>query len=231
MAQLLSPFTFHLSPAYRLPPTAYNEFVVTRFGTFAFDPAQRRLLQGRTVVALSPKAFDLLELLLTAAPAVVSKPRIVERLWPNTYVGEGSLYNVVSELRRALGGEGAVRTSPRFGYSLAIPLQRPRADAFYRLRYAAGTFVLGPGENLLGRSDDATVVIDGAGISRIHARVVVDGQTATIEDLGSKNGTFVAGKRVGEPTPLADGDSIHLGDTMLSIEYCCRSATTRTAGS
>ena len=67
-------------------------------------------------------------------------------------------------------------------------------------------------DNSLGRSAGCDVVIDEDGVSRDHARIVMNGRRATIEDLESRNGTFVNGRRV-ERQVLADGDRIKLGPT------------------
>jgi pSer/pThr/pTyr-binding forkhead associated (FHA) protein len=72
-------------------------------------------------------------------------------------------------------------------------------------------WVLGDGENILGRDEGVAIRIDGAGVSRHHARIMVRSGRATIEDLGSKNGTFCGETRVTSPRALADGDVIRLG--------------------
>ena len=59
------------------------------------------------------------------------------------------------------------------------------------------------------------------GVSRRHARIVVRGAEAAVEDLGSKNGTFLEDKRVDGPTPLADRDRVRLGHTVL-VYRCAR---------
>jgi pSer/pThr/pTyr-binding forkhead associated (FHA) protein len=74
-----------------------------------------------------------------------------------------------------------------------------------------GEFGLDEGENLIGRDADCTVCIRSTTVSRHHARIVVRGQEALVEDLGSKNGTFLCGARVDRPTPLKDGDALQIG--------------------
>ncbi len=54
-------------------------------------------------------------------------------------------------------------------------------------------------------------------MSRRHARILVEHDRATIEDLGSKNGTFVRGQRISAPTPLAAGDVIRLGRVTMKL--------------
>jgi pSer/pThr/pTyr-binding forkhead associated (FHA) protein len=58
-------------------------------------------------------------------------------------------------------------------------------------------------------------------VSRHHARIVVRGGEVAVEDLGSKNGTFVGDRRVAGPTPLADRDRLRLGRTVL-VYRCAR---------
>ena len=78
-------------------------------------------------------------------------------------------------------------------------------------------FALFQGPNVIGRAPDADVRIPSGKVSRHHARIVVDGDTAVVEDLDSKNGTFLAGARVEGPTPLADGDELRLGQMVAAL--------------
>jgi pSer/pThr/pTyr-binding forkhead associated (FHA) protein len=84
------------------------------------------------------------------------------------------------------------------------------------------------GETLFGRDDDAAIWIDDAGVSRRHARIVVDGGRATLEDLGSKNGTFVNGTRVARPVRLTDGDRIQVGRATLVFRELSQVRSTQT---
>ena len=76
---------------------------------------------------------------------------------------------------------------------------------------------LAEGESVLGRARDAEIWIDAHGVSRNHARITVAGQDATVEDLGSKNGTFVRGERITTPYRLADGDQLRLGSVVITF--------------
>ena len=88
----------------------------------------------------------------------------------------------------------------------------------YRLVFADREVALRPGENLLGRVDDLR------GLDRVADRVPsprsdhrgAEGR-AILEDLDSKNGTFVGGERISSPTPLAHGDVIRLGRISVRI--------------
>src|SRR5580765_3509782 len=74
-----------------------------RFGAFTLDLDTRQLLTGDHVVHIAPKAFDLLTALVLDRPKVLSKKVLLERLWPDTFVSEANLSNILSEVREALG--------------------------------------------------------------------------------------------------------------------------------
>ena len=74
-----------------------------------------------------------------------------------------------------------------------------------------------PGENLLGREAGAVAWLDSASVSRRHARIVIAGEKATLEDLGSRNGTRLRDREVKGPVPLADGDPIELGSVLMTF--------------
>jgi hypothetical protein len=127
-----------------------------QFGDFAADFDSRQLWRGAAAVAVGPKAFELLELLVRSRHRALSKAQIRAELWPRTFVSESNLTSVVNELRTALG-------------------DRAKGARYVRTVY------------------------------------VVERERATLEDLGSKNGTFVGGTRIVSPQELADGDAILLG--------------------
>ena len=91
------------------------------FGDFALDLESRQLVRAGTPVSLSPKAFQLLGLLVEGHPKALSKTELQDRLWPGTFVVEKNLTNLVSEIREALGDDPAsprfIRTVHRFGYA------------------------------------------------------------------------------------------------------------------
>jgi DNA-binding winged helix-turn-helix (wHTH) protein len=75
---------------------------MARFGSFVLDSARRQLRRNGSVVHLTPKAFDLLAMLVAEAPRVVPKAELHERLWPGTFVTDATLVGLVKEVRRAL---------------------------------------------------------------------------------------------------------------------------------
>jgi DNA-binding winged helix-turn-helix (wHTH) protein len=207
--------------------------VSVRFGRFVFDEPSRELTAGGRPVPLSPKAFELLALLLRARPRALSKAELRDRLWPDTFVGETSLSRVVGEIRRALGdraGEARfVRTVQRFGYAFAGDVSDDRGSARSgavaetagsgcALMWGERLVPLLPGENVVGREPGCTVTIRSDLVSRRHARIVVSGERATLMDLGSKNGTLLGGRPIGREAELADGDEIRIGPALLV--YC-----------
>jgi DNA-binding winged helix-turn-helix (wHTH) protein len=194
-----------------------------RFGEFVFDTGTRQLWRRKEERNLGRKAFDLLELLIQRRPNVVSKETLHDQLWPGTFVSGSTLATVVGEVRAALGDDPA---SPRFlrtvhgvGYAFcgeaseeAAPAARDTSGKLsYRLLFEDREISLRPGENLLGRVDDGVLWIDSPSVSRRHARIRVEGGRATLDDLGSKNGTFCRGERVSSSVVLSDGDEIRLG--------------------
>jgi DNA-binding winged helix-turn-helix (wHTH) protein len=204
-----------------------RETVRVRFGDFAFDDGRRELRGPSGPVPLSPKAFAALLALLERRPDAVSREDLRDRLWPKTYVADTSLRRVVAELRAALGDDESrprfIRNVRGFGYAFCGEAEedtgaRHRAaesSITCRLEWGRREIALHEGENLLGRSDDALVVIDSASVSRRHARIVMADGKVTIEDLGSKNGTTVSGRRIYKPTELEGGDQIELGSVKM----------------
>jgi DNA-binding winged helix-turn-helix (wHTH) protein len=196
--------------------------VKVRLGECEVDLGRRELSRGGRPVHLTPKAFQLLELLVQKRPDAVSKDEIRERIWPGAFVSGVNLATLVFELRKALGDDTrqprAVRTVRGYGYALcaeeAPPVvgEKSAPASFCRLVGLRREIELTDGENVLGRTPLAVVRIPSTKVSRRHALILVSGGTATVEDLGSKNGTYLGGRKVEGPQPLADGDVIRVGD-------------------
>jgi DNA-binding winged helix-turn-helix (wHTH) protein len=192
------------------------------FGAFTLD-FDRRQLQCRTrPVPLSPKAFDLLQLLVEARPRALSKRELHERLWPATFVSEATLSSLVSEVRHALGERGrkakVIRTLHGYGYAFEAGATTLRTDSgpiSNWVRCDGREIGLRDGEHVVGRGSGVTVELRSPGVSRHHARIVIAGLTATLEDLNSKNGTRICGQSVTAPVQLQDGDEIGIGSFVL----------------
>ena len=207
------------------------------FGDCVFDSGTREVSRGGRVLDLPPKAFALLEILIAHQPNAVSKEEIHGRLWPGTFVSDASVANRVAELRAALGDEAReprfIRTVQRYGYAFCGATTRaPRGRARpspYRLIWKDRELALLPGENLLGRDENAVLWIDDSKVSRRHARISIGESKAVLEDLESRNGTFLGGERIRSAVELADGDLITIGSASFVFRVFQRTATTASA--
>ncbi len=95
----------------------------------------------------------------------------------------------------------------------------------YRLRFLLQEIDLPPGETILGRSATCHVTIEDPLVSRQHARILVQGERASIQDMGSRNGLLVNGKPAGSPVELHDGDRVRIGTQELV--FCAVRAQSR----
>ena len=199
-----------------------------RFGPFTLDLDTRQLTQERREIHLAPKAFELLATLVLDRPKVLAKAVLLKRLWPETFVEEANLSNLVAEIRDALGDRARaplfVRTAHGFGYAFcgdATTLPGRHETGAARptcwLEWDTQRFPLSTGEHVIGRDPDVDVRLEGSTVSRRHARLVVTAEGTVLEDFGSKNGTFRSGERVTSPVPLADGDVIHIGSLLVTF--------------
>jgi DNA-binding winged helix-turn-helix (wHTH) protein len=195
------------------------------FHDLSFDLAGRRVSRGDEEIRLTRKAFDLLAMLVERRPDAVSKEDIHTRLWPDTFVAEITLHSLVSEVRRAIGDDASqpqfIRTMHGFGYAFIAPAAAPAA--FPNRRRVRGWLIRDTdrlqvldGENLFGRGDADVVELPSTTVSRRHARISFE-EEPWIEDLGSKNGTFVGDQQITSRTRLTDGDRVRLGSFLLTF--------------
>jgi len=204
------------------------------FGRFVLDIDRHQLRTGGVEVHLSPKAFQLLTTLVERRPAVLSKSELHEALWPDVFVSDSRLGGVVVELRHALGERAHspsrfIRTVHGVGYAFEGaatvhegPERRAVEPVSCWLALGDTGFALHSGENVLGRDPACDVPLESSSVSRRHARITVLGAEATIEDLHSKNGTFIGDRRVKSRCRLSNGDIVWLGS--LALTYCRNSA-------
>ena len=203
-----------------------------RFGTWTFDAARRELANDGEAVPLSPRAFEALHLLLRSYPAAVSRDALYAHLWPDTIVNLTNLNNVIAEIRSAVHDEEKklVVTKHRFGYAVAVPVADDQTEgggaAPFTMSIAGQTIALRHGDNLIGRSPDAGIALDLPSISRHHAVIHVSGSHATVEDLRSKNGTFVGNRRVETSHELRDRDTVRFGTVCGVFRAVPRGGTT-----
>jgi DNA-binding winged helix-turn-helix (wHTH) protein len=205
------------------------------FGECVLDTGSRQLWRNGAPQEISPKAFQLLEFLLRARPRAVTKEEIHDQLWPRAFVSDSSLPRLAAEIRAAIGDNAKsprlLRTVHRFGYSFfgavtAEATEEPPTATPFRVVWGERQIPLLPGENILGRSAEARVPLDLGRVSRQHARIVVGNGKAVLEDLGSKNGTFVRGQLVTHPALLEDGDEICIGPVVLVFRTSLSNRTT-----
>jgi len=205
------------------------------FADCVLNRSTRQLIRAGVEVPLEPKMFTLLEALIERRPAVVTYNELDELLWPDVYVARTSLTRLVSELRTLLGDAPAdahiIRTVYKTGYAFAAEVKTPGTapassarsrsarpvSAMFKLLTGDRVLTLADGEHIAGRGEECAVVVDATTVSRRHARFIVSAGVATLEDLGSTNGTFVNDVAIRSATRLRDGDEIAFGKARLTL--------------
>jgi DNA-binding winged helix-turn-helix (wHTH) protein len=198
-----------------------------QFGAIAIDTDARQLLRAAQPVHLSPKAFELLEVLIAQRPRAVPKQELYDHLWPSTFVVDANLPVLIREIRAAIGDRqrAIIRTVHRFGYSFAADLRETNAEreegdgAAHMLIAGDKLFRLGRGDNAIGRDPSSAVCIQSSTVSRSHAVITVRGEEAVLTDLGSKNGTAIDGKPLHGSASLRDGSAVRFG--AIEMTYRC----------
>lgn len=206
------------------------------FGDCVLNSETREVFRGGKPLHLQPKAFKLLEVLVERRPKAVSKEELIGLLWPKTFVADGNLARLIAELRETIGDDAHeplfIRTVHSFGYAFqgnAVP--SAGQQSVFKLIWGDREIALSAGKNLLGRDPMAVACIDVASVSRHHARIVVEGEKVTLEDLGSKNGTYIRGRRLKGASALNDGDELRIGTVPLVFRRFASGGTTETAHS
>ncbi len=215
-----------LAPSDMAVPTG-----LVRFGVFEVDLATGELRRKGVKVALTAQAFAVLTALIETPGGLVTREALCARIWPDAVHldFEHGLNKAVHRLRQALGDSTEsprfVETLSRRGYRFIAPIEargqmstadsRMERKSRFRILWGLRVFPLRDGANFVGRGEGTDVVVESVTVSRRHARIVVEGDHATIEDLGSRNGTLVDGRRVTEPTALVDGSAITTGSEQL----------------
>ena len=210
------------------------------FGEHRLDLGSRQLFRGQTELHLSPKAFDLLKLLVEKRPEAVSKAELYDYVWPGTFVTDSNLASLIAELRRVLDDRGRpsrfLRTVHGFGYSFCgqidgAPIAMPQGSGHCWIVWRGLEIPMQDGENIIGRDPAAAVCADLPSVSRRHARIVVSPEGATLEDLGSKNGTRVRNIPVAGVVQLTDLDEIQIGSVRMTLRIMRTDSSTQTLGS
>jgi DNA-binding winged helix-turn-helix (wHTH) protein len=217
-----------------------------RIGDVAVRPAEGSLHRQGDVVHLEPRVMDVLVFLARRAGRVLPHHEILDAVWPDRYVSRSVLTRAIAVLRRELGDDAGapryVETIPKRGYRLVSPVvweHDPDEDLCRQVVGTGARYVLVvdrrevplcDGSHVIGRGVEATIRITSSKASRRHARLMVTDNGLTIEDLGSKNGTVVAGRPVEGILHLRDGDQIIIGSTTVLVcdrAVCSTAAATR----
>ena len=171
-------------------------------------------------ISLEPKAYELLCLFLSRRPKALSKAQIRDVLWPGsssptprspgpspTCVRPWATTRVAPD-SSARSTASATRSAARSNTTAPPPLPLSSGCG---LLWAGREIPLPEGEHLLGRDGECLVRSRSVRVSRRHAKITVTGSRAVLEDLGSRNGTSVSGRRIEGPVELAGGDTIGVG--------------------
>ena len=214
------------------------------FGEFELDVAAFSLRRAGERLKLEKIPMEVLILLVSRKGALVGRKEIRESLWgPRVFVEHDSAINTaIRKIRHALHDDADM---PRFvetvvgkGYRFiaSVAGRSPASDSrgvvfpSHSVLRGKHEFALESGENLLGRDPGAQVRVDHPSVSRRHARIVLRSGRATLEDLESRNGTFVNGLRLDAPTELGHGAVIGLGPITLTFVVRSVSRSTQPMG-
>ena len=186
--------------------------------------------------------MDLLVLLMEHAGELVGRGDIARCLWgTDTFVEvDAGINTSVAKLRRAFRDDPdhphyiatVVGKGYRFVHAITTLHQAPGEPRLgvsrFRVVWNSRSVPLIDGDSVVGRDAGAAVCIDSSSVSRRHAVIRVEADHAVVEDLASKNGTRVNGRRLRGPAPLADGDEILVGAERLVFLAASLSGSTRT---
>jgi DNA-binding winged helix-turn-helix (wHTH) protein len=219
---------------------AENDAVSYTFGPFRLDTRSGELRRGDARVLLTPKVFQLLLTLAANPGKLMAKRELLDMVWADTNVEEGSVTRAITRLRSALNDNAArpqyIETVPRRGYRFVALVEK--VQQFDRIAPSLRVEVvengrrhaLREGDNVIGRATDCEVSIELASVSRHHAIIALNSGQMTVRDLGSKNGTFVCGRRVEGTVPIASGERMRTGSVTLEISSSSPDSLTATSG-
>ena len=201
-------------------PESGEQTSLFRFGAFTFDCGSHLLLREGMEQHLSPKARQLLHILLLNRSRAVSRQELYDALWPATFVCETNLNTVINEIRRALDDTSTrfIRTVHGFGYAFAgkVSVTRIPSIASAWMVCEEERHPLFDGENSVGRALECRVVLTNPTVSRHHAMIFVLRGNIMVEDLQSKNGTYVHDQRITRAV-VPDQEPIMFGAALATI--------------
>jgi DNA-binding winged helix-turn-helix (wHTH) protein len=210
------------------------------FGEFELDVSAFLLRRAGERLKLEKIPMEVLILLVSRRGNLVGRKEIRESLWsPRVFVEHDSAINTaIRKIRQVLDDDADM---PRFVETVVGKGYRFVASVTRRSRSSSGRevgvpghsvvrgkqeFALENGDNLLGRDPTVQICIDHPSVSRRHAKIVLRSGRAMLEDLDSRNGTFVNGRRLESPTELGHGTVIGLGP--ITLTFVSRSASRST---
>jgi DNA-binding winged helix-turn-helix (wHTH) protein len=209
-----------------------------RFAEFELDLAAYSLRHRGESVKLERIPMEVLILLVERAGTLVHRSAIQTQLWgAEVFVEHDAAINTaIRKIRHALADDAArpqfVETVVGKGYKFIAPLeritglvQRPLLTR-YSVIVGKQEFVLNSGETLLGRDPAVDVCVDHPSVSRRHARISIDSDGAILQDYGSRNGTFLNGRRVDGVAKIHHNDVIGLGP--ITLVFCVARAPAST---
>ncbi len=209
-----------------IPPLCNDTFFI---GEWLVEPELNRIERDNETLHLEPKIMDVLVHLARHGPRVVTRQQLIDEVWGGGFITDNTLTHAIAEIRRALGDSASkpryIETIHRRGYRALIGVTDPDGQPppvterrhRFRVLFENREIKLNEGENLIGRLPGASLRIDSIQVSRRHARIIVEGANAFLEDLDSKNGTLLNGNPVQQLEPLHSGDLISPGDGAIAM--------------
>jgi DNA-binding winged helix-turn-helix (wHTH) protein len=206
------------------------------FAGFVLDSTAFTLTGPAGTISLERLPMELLLLLARRSGTLVSREEIRSALWgPDVHIEHDAAINTaIRKVRQALGDDPAhprfVQTVVGKGYRFAADVRLPGPSLRFTLTFRSREVQLVDGDTLIGRDPESHVCIDEPSVSRRHAIISTTADGAVLRDLGSRNGTFVDGRRIEAPTPLVDGAVVSIGPVALPFAARTAPHSTVTAG-
>ena len=210
-----------------------------RFGPFELDVAAYELRRAGERVPLENRPMDLLVLLAERAGTLTDRETIQHALGDDGVFLDwaAAINTAVRKIRRALGDDVCqpryIETVVGKGYRFVAPVARldplrSEAGPTWFVTQDSREFPLAPGDNLIGRDAAVCVRLGHPSVSRRHARIRIGDGRAMVDDLGSRNGTFVDGRRIGSHIAcgLRNGTILGIGSVTLHVVALLASAST-----
>lgn len=210
-----------------------------RFAGYELDLTAYALRRAGQTVKLEKLPMEVLSLLVQRAGALVARSEIEAALWGTTvFVDRDAAINTaIRKIRHALRDDAA---RPRFvetvvgkGYRFVASVESRPAPTHhspfprYLVTRGKQEFALESGQTIFGRDPVAEVFIDHPSVSRRHASLSIGADGAVLEDLGSRNGTFLNGRRIEGSVKIDHGAIIGLGPIALTFVVLRAPASTQ----